>query len=97
MELSTDQIVDAYLKAGIVDKNSLLGFANFPLLDGVTLPEDRADMYRMWGDEKRSKIDMMIGSNLDELRSKQRRSQTISQLRKKPMRLDVLQLNPVLS
>ena len=34
----------------------------------VTLPEDRADLYRMWGDQKRAKIDLMIGSNLDEIR-----------------------------
>ena len=68
MKLTTGQLVDAYLKAGIVDKNCLLGMANFPLLDGVTLPEDRAVMYEMWGDEKRAKIDLMIGSNLDEIR-----------------------------
>ena len=42
MKLTTEQLIDAYLKAGAIDKNSLLGFANFPLLDGVTLPEDRA-------------------------------------------------------
>ncbi len=68
MELSTEEMIDAYLKAGVIDKNCLLGFANFPLLDGVTLPEDRMDMYRMWGDEKRSKIDLMLGSNMDEIR-----------------------------
>ena len=68
MELTTEQLVDAYLKAYTIDKNCLLGGANFPLLDGVTLPEDRADMYKMWGDEKRAKIDMMIGSNQDEIR-----------------------------
>ena len=49
-------------------EDCLLGVANFPLLDGVTLPEDRADLYTMWGDEKRAKIGMMIGSNLDEIR-----------------------------
>ncbi len=68
MKLTSEQLVDACLKAGMIDKNSLLGFANFPLLDGVTLPEDRADMYGMWGDEKRSKIGLMIGSNQDEIR-----------------------------
>jgi para-nitrobenzyl esterase len=68
MALTTEQLVDAYLKAYTIDKNCLLGGANFPLLDGVTLPEDRADMYKMWGDEKRAKIDMMIGSNQDEIR-----------------------------
>ena len=68
MELTTEEIIDAYLKASIVDKNCLLGTANFPLLDGVTLPEDRADMYGMWGDGKRAKIDLMIGSNQDEIR-----------------------------
>ena len=52
MKLTTGQLVDAYLKAGIVDKNCLLGMANFPLLDGVTLPEDRAVMYEMWEDGK---------------------------------------------
>ena len=67
-KLTTEEFVDAYLKASMIDKNCLLGAANFPLLDGVTLPEDRADMYGMWGDEKRAKIDMMIGSNLDEIR-----------------------------
>ena len=68
MELTTEQLIDAYLKAGVIDKNCLLGFANFPLLDGVTLPEDRMDMYGMWGDEKRSKFDLMIGSNQNEVR-----------------------------
>ena len=68
MALTTEQLVEAYAKAAAIDKNCLLGTANFPLLDGVTLPEDRADMYPMWGDEKRSKIDLMIGSNLDEIR-----------------------------
>ena len=68
MALSTEQLVEAYAKAGVIDKNSLLGFANFPLLDGVTLPEDRADLYRMWGDGKRAKIDLMLGSNQDEIR-----------------------------
>ena len=68
MELTTGELVDAYQKASIIDKNCLLGTANFPLLDGVTLPEDRADMYGMWGDEKRAKIDLMIGSNQDEIR-----------------------------
>ena len=68
MELTTEQLVEAYQKAGVIDKNCLLGFANFPLLDGVTLPEDRAVMYGMWGDEKRAKIDLMIGSTLDEIR-----------------------------
>ena len=68
MNLTTEQLIDAYQKASVIDKNSLLGAANFPLLDGVTLPEDRALMYEMWGDEKRSKIDLMIGSNLDEIR-----------------------------
>ena len=68
MALTTGQIVEACLKAGTIDRNCFLGFANFPLLDGVTLPEDRADMYRMWGDGKRSKIDLMLGSNQDEIR-----------------------------
>ena len=52
----------------MIDKNSLLGGANFPLLDGVTLPEDRAILYEMWGDAKRAKLDLMIGSNQDEIR-----------------------------
>ena len=47
MALTTEQLVDAYLKAAMIDKNCLLGTANFPLLDGVTLPEDRADS-RNW-------------------------------------------------
>jgi para-nitrobenzyl esterase len=68
MALSTEQLVEAYAMASVIDKNSLLGTANFPLLDGVTLPEDRADLYKMWGDEKRARIGMMIGSNLDEIR-----------------------------
>ena len=68
MALTTQELVDAYAKAAVIDKNCLLGTANFPLLDGVTLPEDRADLYVMWGDEKRAGIDMMIGSNLDEIR-----------------------------
>ncbi|MBR3079728.1 MAG: carboxylesterase family protein, partial [Prevotella sp.] len=68
MELTTEQLVEAYQAAYAIDKNSLLGGANFPLLDGVTLPEDRAVMYGMWGDEKRAKIDLMIGSNQDEIR-----------------------------
>lgn len=68
MALTTEEIMDAYLKAAAIDANCLLGAANFPLLDGVTLPEDRAVMYDMWGDEKRAKIDVMIGSNLDEIR-----------------------------
>ena len=37
MKLTTEEIVDAYLKAGAIDKNCLLGFANFPLLDGQPL------------------------------------------------------------
>ena len=68
MELSTEELVEVYAKATAIDKNCLLGAANFPLLDGVTLPEDRAVMYGMWGDEKRSGIDLLIGSNQDELR-----------------------------
>ena len=68
MALTTDQLVEAYQKAAVIDKNCLLGTANFPLLDGVTLPEDRADLYAMWGDEKRAEIGLMIGSNLDEIR-----------------------------
>jgi para-nitrobenzyl esterase len=68
MALTTGQLIDAYQKASMIDKNCLLGTANFPLLDGVTLPEDRAVMYGMWGDEKRAKIDLMIGSNMDEIR-----------------------------
>ena len=39
MKLTTDELADAYLKAYVIDKNCLLGAANFPLLDGVTLPE----------------------------------------------------------
>ena len=68
MALSTEQLVEAYAKASAIDMNCLLGTANFPLLDGVTLPEDRADLYKMWGDEKRAGIDLMIGSNQDEIR-----------------------------
>ena len=68
MKLTTEELIDAYAKAAMIDKNCLLGAANFPLLDGVTLPEDRAVMYEMWGDGKRAGIDMMIGSNLDEIR-----------------------------
>ena len=66
--LTTEELLVAYQKAGGIDKNCLLGMANFPLLDGVTLPEDRADMYGMWGDEKRARIDLMIGSTRDEIR-----------------------------
>jgi para-nitrobenzyl esterase len=68
MKLTTEELIDAYLKAAVIDKNCLLGTANFPLLDGITLPEDRMVMYDMWGDEKRAKIDLMIGSTLDEIR-----------------------------
>ena len=68
MALTTEELVDAYAKASAIDMNCLLGTANFPLLDGVTLPEDRTVMYEMWGDEKRAGIDLMIGSNQDEIR-----------------------------
>ncbi len=68
MALTTEELVEAYQKAVVIDKNSLLGAANFPLLDGVTLPEDRAILYEMWGDEKRAKIDLLLGSNQDEIR-----------------------------
>ena len=68
MELTTEQLIEAYQIAFAIDKNCLLGGANFPLLDGVTLPEDRAVMYEMWGDEKRAKLDLMIGSTHDEIR-----------------------------
>ena len=47
MKLTTKELIDAYAKAAAIDTNCLLGAANFPLLDGVTLPEDRADMYEM--------------------------------------------------
>ena len=68
MAVTTEQLVEIYQKAVVIDKNSLLGAANFPLLDGVTLPEDRAVMYGMWGDEKRAKLDLLLGSNHDEIR-----------------------------
>ena len=66
LKLTTEELLEATLKAGAADTKNMLGMANFPLLDGVTLPEDRAVMYDMWGDEKRAKIDMLIGSNRDE-------------------------------
>ncbi|MDO4939890.1 MAG: carboxylesterase family protein, partial [Lachnospiraceae bacterium] len=67
MKLSTQQLVEATIKTVGADKKNNLGAANFPLLDGVILPEDRAVMYDMWGDEKRAKFDLLIGSNRDEV------------------------------
>lgn len=66
--LTTDELLLATLKAAFTDKKNMLGAANFPLLDGITLPEDRAVMYDMWGDEKRAKYDLLLGSNRDEVK-----------------------------
>lgn len=68
LKLTKEELLDAILKAVAVDSNNMLGAANFPLLDGITLPEDRAVMYDMWGDDKCAKIDMLIGSNRDEVK-----------------------------
>ena len=68
LKLTTEQLLEATRVAMSVDSKNMLGAANFPLLDGVTLPEDRADMYDMWGDEKRAKYDLLIGSNRDEVK-----------------------------
>lgn len=68
LKLTTEELLDAILKAVVIDSTNMLGAANFPLLDGVTLPEDRAVMYDMWGDEKLAGIDMLIGSNRDEVK-----------------------------
>lgn len=67
LNLTTEQLLEAYAKAAGADCKNMLGAANFPLLDGVILPEDRADMYELWGDEKRAKLDLLIGSNRDEV------------------------------
>lgn len=68
LKLTKEELLDAILKAVAVDSNNMLGAANFPLLDGITLPEDRAVMYDMWGGDKCAKIDMLIGSNRDEVK-----------------------------
>ena len=68
LKLTTEDLLEATGKACMKDMQNMLGSANFPLLDGVTLPEDRAVMYEMWGDEKRAQIDMLIGSNRDEVK-----------------------------
>ena len=68
LKLTTEELLEAIQKAVATDSKNMLGAANFPLLDGVILPEDRAVMYDMWGDEKRAKIDMLIGSNRDEVK-----------------------------
>lgn len=68
LKLTKDELLAAIAKGCAADTKNMLGAANFPLLDGVVLPEDRADMYDMWGDEKRAKIDMLIGSNRDEVK-----------------------------
>ena len=66
MKLTKEELLEASMTAAEVDSKNLLGAANFPLLDGTTLPADRADMYELWGDEKRAKYDLLIGSNRDE-------------------------------
>ena len=66
-KLTTEQLLEAIRKGVATDTKNMLGAANFPLLDGVILPEDRAVMYDMWGDEKRAKYDLLIGSNRDEV------------------------------
>ena len=68
LQLTTEELLEATGKTCATDMKNMLGTANFPLLDGITLPEDRAVMYDMWGDEKRAKIDMLIGSNRDEVK-----------------------------
>lgn len=68
LKLTTEELLDAIMQAVITDTKNMLGAANFPLLDGITLPEDRAVMYDMWADEKRASIDMLIGSNRDEVK-----------------------------
>ena len=68
MLLSKDQLWEILLKMIGTNKKEYLGGGNFPILDGVNLPEDRAVLYDMWGDEKRSKIDMILGSNKDEIK-----------------------------
>ena len=66
LKLTTEELLEATMKASAVDTKNMLGAANFPLLDGIILPEDRAVMYDMWGDEKRAQYDLVIGSNRDE-------------------------------
>lgn len=66
LKLTTEELLEATMKASAVDSKNMLGAANFPLLDGIILPEDRAVMYDMWGDEKRAQYDLVIGSNRDE-------------------------------
>ena len=68
LKLTTEELVEATKKASEVDTKNMLGAANFPLLDGVVLPEDRAVMYDMWGSEKLAGIDLLIGSNRDEVK-----------------------------
>lgn len=68
LKLTKDEILEAIQKATATDTKNMLGAANFPLLDGIVLPEDRSVMYDMWGSEKLSKIDMLIGSNRDEVK-----------------------------
>ena len=68
VKLTTEELLEATVNAAAVDTKNLLGAANFPLLDGYILPGDRAVMYDMWGDEKRAKYDLLIGSNRDEVK-----------------------------
>lgn len=68
LKLTTEELVEATMKTLATDSKNKLGAGNFPLLDGVILPEDRAVMYDMWADEKRAKYDLLIGSNRDEVK-----------------------------
>ena len=65
-KLSLKDLLDATKKGNAIDTKNMLGAANFPLLDGRVLPEDRTEMYKMWETEKLAKIDLLIGSNRDE-------------------------------
>lgn len=66
LDLSVDQLIKATKDGTAIDSKNMLGAANFPLLDGRILPEDRADMYKMWESEDLADIDLLIGSNRDE-------------------------------
>ncbi|MCQ2796168.1 MAG: carboxylesterase family protein [Bacilli bacterium] len=68
LKLSLNDLLEATKKGNAIDTKNMLGAANFPLLDGVVLPEDRADMYDMWESEELANIDLLIGSNRDEVK-----------------------------
>lgn len=68
LKLSVNDLLKATKEGTAIDSKNMLGAANFPLLDGRVLPEDRADMYKMWESEKLADIDVLIGSNRDEVK-----------------------------